>query len=71
MVRFIPAERKVLVGPASIEPKITIEIGLRSGSSSSALAAEIGAAAKLIADKHDAKADKALVDNAIAAVVKG
>ena len=29
------------------------------------------AAAKLIADKHDAKADKALVDNAIAAVAKG
>src|SRR3546814_19921797 len=29
------------------------------------------AAAKLIADKHDAKADKALVDQAIAAVAKG
>jgi F-type H+-transporting ATPase subunit b len=29
------------------------------------------AAAKLIADKHDAKADKALVDDAIAAVAKG
>lgn len=29
------------------------------------------AAAKLIADKHDAKADKALVDGAIAAVAKG
>ena len=29
------------------------------------------AAAKLIGDKHDAKADKALVDDAIAAVAKG
>ena len=29
------------------------------------------AAAKLIADKHDAKADKSLVDDAIAAVAKG
>lgn len=29
------------------------------------------AAAKLIADKHDAQADKALVDDAIAAVAKG
>jgi len=29
------------------------------------------AAAKLIADKHDAAADKALVDQAIAGVAKG
>lgn len=29
------------------------------------------AAARLIADKHDAKADKALIDDAIAAVTKG
>ena len=29
------------------------------------------AAARLIADKHDAKADKALIDDAIAAVAKG
>lgn len=36
-----------------------------------AVKAATDAAARLIADKHDAKADKALVDGAIAAVTKG
>ena len=47
------------------------EVGALAEVRTAAAKAATDAAAKLIADKHDAKADKALVDNAIAAVVKG
>ncbi|HMO76330.1 MAG TPA: F0F1 ATP synthase subunit B [Sphingopyxis sp.] len=47
------------------------EAGALADVRSAAAKAATEAAAKLIADKHDASADKALVDQAIAAVAKG
>ena len=47
------------------------EAGALADVRTAAAKAATDAAAKLIADKHDAKADKALVDQAIAAVAKG
>ena len=47
------------------------EAGALADVRAAAARAATEAAAKLIADKHDAKADKALVDNAIASVAKG
>src|SRR5690349_12058341 len=49
--RFMPTEPKLLVGPASIEPKMTIEMGEGpdSSSASSAMDVQGQAAAKTIA----------------------
>lgn len=47
------------------------EAGALAEVRTAAAKAATDAAAKLIADKHDAKADKALVDQAIAGVAKG
>ena len=47
------------------------EAGALADVRNAAAKAATDAAAKLIADKHDAKADKALVDQAIAGVVNG